>query len=202
MKIKPVIAVALLAAAALIVVCVGCKKTESDTEAVDVTKDAPYWPAPAFKLTDQDGKAFSSDQLKGKTWIATLFFTSCSGPCPMMSGRLEDIQGAVKDPNVMLVSFSIDPKRDTPQALKDYANRMDADPARWRFLCGTTADVQKVADGLKLVYDPTIVTNGQIMHDTRFLLIDKAGQVRGIYHTDDNADIEKLKSDARKLAAL
>ena len=196
MNIRPIIAAALLAA-----LVIGCDKADPDAAATDVTKDAPYWPAPTFALTDQDGKPFSSDALKGKTWIATLFFTSCSGPCPMMSGRLEDIQGAVKDPNVMLVSFSIDPKRDTPQALKDYANRMDADPARWKFLCGTPAEMQKVADGLKLVFDPTAGANGQIMHDTRFLLIDKAGQVRGIYHTDDNADIDKLKADARKLAA-
>ena len=179
----------------------GCYKQPD--EAVE-NDEGLLFTAPTFNLTDQDNHPFSSEKLKGKTWIATLFYTSCPGPCPMMSGRLRKIQKAVPDPNVVMVSFSIDPDHDTPEKLKDYANNMTADPARWFFLTGTPADMQKLADGLKLGYEsPTenAANGAQIVHSTKFLLVDKTGQVRGVYSTADDESMKKLETDAKKLAA-
>ena len=122
----------------------------------------------------------------------------------MMSGRLRKIQKAISDPNVVLVSFSIDPEHDTPAKLKDYANNMTADPARWFFLVGSPGDTQKLADGLHLGYESpkdNADNGGQIVHSTKFLLVDKSGQVRGAYSTADDESMKKLEADARKLAA-
>ncbi|MDB5327294.1 MAG: electron transport protein SCO1/SenC [Phycisphaerales bacterium] len=189
---------ALLIAGAL---ALGCYKMPD--EAVE-NDEGPLFPAPTFNLTDQDNHTFSSEKLKGKTWIATLFYTSCPGPCPLMSGRLRKIQKAVPDPNVVMVSFSIDPEHDTPAKLKDYATNMTADPARWFFLTGSPADMEKLAAGLKLGYESPKenADNGaQIVHSTKFLLVDKTGQVRGVYSTADDESMKKLETDAKKLAA-
>ena len=191
-RLKPAIVLLALSAA-------GCLPTPPE-EAAPADK-TPLFTAPAFTLTDQDGQSFSSDQLKGKTWIATLFYTTCPGPCPMMSNRLRKIQSAVPDPDMMLVSFSVDPNHDTPAALKDYSRNMSADPKRWVFLTGTPDAMYDVTNkGLNLGYEPA-VGDGQITHSTKFLLIDKAGQVRVVYATDDDESMKKLEADARKLAA-
>lgn len=177
-----------------------CYKMPDDAVEND---EPPLFTAPTFKLIDQDNQPFTSDRLKGKTWIATLFYTTCPGPCPMMSGRLRKIQTAVADPDVVLVSFSIDPDKDTPAALKDYANNMSADPKRWFFLTGSPADIQKTADGLKLGYESRSANtlNNELVHSTKFLLVDKHGKVRGQYSTADDASMKKLEADARRLAA-
>ncbi|MGC4031214.1 MAG: SCO family protein [Tepidisphaeraceae bacterium] len=176
----------------------GCYKKPD--EAVE-NDDGPLWAAPTFNLVDQDGQPFSSDKLKGKTWIVTLFFTTCPGPCPMMSNRMRKIQKSVDDPNVMLVSLSVDPNHDTPEKLKDYSRNMTADPARWVFLTGKPEDVQKTADGFKLGFEPA-KGDEPIMHDTKFLLVDKTGQVRGIYRTSEDASMAQLEKDAKKLAQM
>ena len=179
-----------------LIAVIGCDRADLPAE----TDNGPFFAAPPFTLTDQDGQPFGSEQLKGKVWIVTLFYTSCPGPCPMMTGRLKKIQDKLDDPHVEMVSVSVDPDHDTPAKMKDYANAVGAKVGRWAFLTGTPAQVQQVADGLKLGYEPAAANAGQIVHATKFLLVDKAGQVRGVYHTDDNDSMTQLQTDAEKLA--
>jgi cytochrome oxidase Cu insertion factor (SCO1/SenC/PrrC family) len=108
---------------------------------------APLWDAPTFTLTDQDNKPFGTEQLKGKPWIGMLFFTTCSGPCPMMAMRMKDVQDALPDKSIKIVSFSVDPHFDTPPRLKEYADRVKATPGRWYFLTGNDGQIEAVADG-------------------------------------------------------
>jgi protein SCO1 len=158
------------------------------------------WPAPDFSLTNQYNEPFGTEQLKGHTWVATLFFTECAGPCPMMSGRLRNIQKTVNDPNLRLVSISCNPTHDTPAVLNDYANAIGAEKGRWYFVTGAPEQISRVAAGFNLGFEPA-TPQSPISHSTRFLLIDKAARVRGIYSTEDNASMEKLKKDALVLAA-
>ena len=176
----------------------GCSKTEA---ANDGPQGLPkLFAAPAFTLTDENNQPFGTEQLKGKVWIATLFYTTCPGPCPMMSARLRRIQEAVQNPDVLQVSVSVDPEHDSPAAMKNYAERLNADTRRWYFLTGGLAETQKVADGLRLGYSP--VAPGQpLMHATIFLLFDRDLQCRGIYHTEDESEMRKIAEDAKTLAA-
>ena len=146
---------------ALLGAVIGCDKAaDPDTTPAATVDDAPLFAAPAFSLTDQDGKPFGSDQLKGKVWIVTLFYTSCPGPCPMMTGRLKKIQDKLDNPDIETVSISVDPDHDTPAKMKDYATAVGAKVGRWAFLTGTPAQVQQVADGLKLGYEPGKANDG------------------------------------------
>ncbi len=176
---------------------IGCDKpAEPEAEPLPA-----LWAAPTFELTNQDGKPFGSKDLAGKTWIATLFFTTCPGPCPMMAGRLREIQEAVQDPNVLIVSISCDPENDTVAKLKDYAEVNQADPTKWCFLTGPYDQVKAAADTLKLGFDRATATE-PISHSTKFLLIDKTGTVRGVYTHDDPESMKQLKLDAPKLARV
>lgn len=155
--------------------------------------------AASFSLTDQDGKPFSSEQLRGKTWVADFVFTHCPGVCPRMTMRMAGLQKALPNPDLHFVSFSVDPERDTPEVLKAYAKTYDADPARWHFLTGEKAAMFKAARDMKLTAEPAGVLGPDIAHAEKFLLVDGQGRVRGAYDSKDDADMKQLAADAAAL---
>jgi protein SCO1/2 len=128
--------------------------------------------------------------------------------CPILSARMGLVQTKVKDagPELQLASFSILPDTDTPAVLKQYGQRYHQDPARWTFATGPIdALLNGLADGLKQASarEPRLAssagTNFIASHGEFFVLIDAAGNVRGFYRKDD-ADLERLVADAKKLA--
>ena len=100
-----------------------------------------YGTVPAFQLTNQNGQPFGSGQLAGKIWIADFVYTTCPGPCPMISGRMSELQKPLEKSDVHLVSFSVDPDKDTPAVLRDYAAKLQAEPGRWDFLTGAKSAI-------------------------------------------------------------
>ena len=75
--------------------------------------------APNFALVNQDARPFGSEQLAGKIWIADFIFTTCPGPCPIISTRMSELQRPLEKSDVHLVSFTVDPEKDTPEVLRD-----------------------------------------------------------------------------------
>src|SRR5436190_4328545 len=113
---------------------------------------------PHFSLTDQNGKPFDSSQLKGNVWVAAFIFTRCPAACPMMTQKLAKLQKSVPAKNVKLVSFTVDPERDTPQDLKEYAARFKADESRWFLLTGSKDAIFQAAKDLNLTAIPAAET--------------------------------------------
>jgi protein SCO1/2 len=155
---------------------------------------------PAFSLTDQDGRPFGSNDLRGKVWVADFIFTTCPGACPKMTMRMSGLQKGVPDPNVHFVSFTVDPERDTPEVLQKYAQGYDADSARWHFLTGPKSALFDAAAGMKLTAAPAGTFGPDIVHAEKFLLLDGDNRVRGIYDSTDEQDLKKLAADAASLA--
>ena len=151
-----------------------------------------------FTLTDQNNKPFSSDALEGKVWVAAFIFTNCPDVCPMMTQKMTRLQESVSSPQVQLVSITVDPARDTPEVLKEYAKRAKADENRWHFLTGPQADILEAAKGMKLSVTPA---DGErpIQHAEDFLLVDRKGRVRGAYDSKDDAELKQLARDAETL---
>lgn len=103
----------------------------------------PY-PASNFTLTDQDGQRLTLSSLQGKIVLLDFIFTYCPGPCPLLSLKFAQVQQQLAErfgKEVMLLSVTIDPKRDTPDVLRDYAKRYGANLAGWKFLTGSTAEI-------------------------------------------------------------
>ena len=156
-----------------------------------------YGVVPDFALTDQSGQPFrSADKLAGRIWVANFIFTNCSGPCPRMSSQYRQIRDSVTAPDLRLVSFTIDPKRDTPDVLAAYGRRWGADPERWFFLTGTQADLHRLSRNVFLLGD----VDGSLEHSTRFVLVDRHSRIRGFYDTSDPENIKKLIADIDRLA--
>ena len=104
-------------------------------------------PAPPFRLTDQDGRPVALEDLRGKTVLLDFVFTHCTGPCPVLTGLHVDVQRALAPElraKTQFVSISLDPERDTPEALRAYALKRGADLAGWSFLTGTPAEIEDV----------------------------------------------------------
>ena len=86
-----------------------------------------FYDVPEFHLTAQDGQPFDSHVLTGKIWVADFIYTTCPGPCPRMTSQMKEVQNAIlKMPDVKLVSFTVDPERDTPAVLAAYAKSASA----------------------------------------------------------------------------
>ncbi len=153
---------------------------------------------PAFQLIDQDGKSFGSQQLLGKIWIADFIYSTCPGPCPMISSRMSETQKPLRDTEVKLVSFSVDPTHDTPAVLREYAAKLNAQPGRWAFLTGDKATIYRLArDGFKLA----TAEGGEAgpIHSTRIVLVDRSGIIRGYYDATDADAVTRLLADTSHL---
>lgn len=162
---------------------------------------------PAFSLTDQHGRAYGSDDLRGRAWVANFIFTRCPTVCPAFTRKMGRIQHRSRGLGnaLHLVSFSVDPEFDTPERLAAYAHEHRASDRAWSFLTGPLDDIKAVViDGLK-----TSMGNGDpqgnfegIFHGSHFVLVDPAMQIRGYYDANDADSVERLLIDAGWLLNL
>ena len=160
-----------------------------------------HWPVPDFSLTERTGKTVSLADLKGKVWVADFFYTTCPGPCPMMTSRLKEIHEATRGRSgVLLVSISTDPSKDTPNMLRLYAEKFGADE-RWLFLTGDKGAIFELANkGFKLsVTEEGGTAQEPVTHSTKLVLVDKNGMIRGFYEGTSQGDFSKIERDISRL---
>jgi protein SCO1/2 len=149
-------------------------------------------PAPRTVLTDSGGKAFDLEKLRGKVVLVSFIYTTCNGTCPLTTQALFSVQQKLSEAKlwgktVEFVSITLDPKRDTPRALGEYANHFKADPAAWHFLSGSPKEVDEVIKAWDMWVRSD--SSGVLDHPSRVFLIDPRGREREIYN------LEFLKAD-------
>src|ERR1017187_73657 len=155
-----------------------------------------------FTLTNQNGRAVSLADLRGRVWVADIIFTRCPGPCLKMTKQMQVLQNALPpDSQTKLVTLTTDADFDTPPVLKAYAERFAADPQRWMFLTGTRRDIAKLArDSLKLTAiekkpEERESPEDLFVHSTIFVIADKRGQLRGVFETTgEGIDPQNVKA--------
>ena len=161
-----------------------------------------------FALTNQQGKAVSLADLRGRVWVADIIFTRCAGPCPRMTRQMKELQDALPpDSQARLVTLTTDPDFDTPQVLARYAERFGANLDRWMFLTGTKPEIAKLAiDSLKLTAIPKAPEERQsaadlFVHSTICVIADKQARLRGVFETTGEG-IDPREVQTRILAAV
>jgi len=173
------------------VAVVGEPVPDPETAATAATLD----PAAPFTLTDQTGAAFSSESLRGKVWLGAVFFANCPGPCFRENQAIADILEEIGAQDFVAVSLTCDPENDTPDALRRYAERFEADPARWKFLTGDMETITRVGQGLfKLPVEVGV-------HAEKGVVFDREGKLRGGYSLTDPKRVELLKDLIREVLA-
>jgi cytochrome oxidase Cu insertion factor (SCO1/SenC/PrrC family) len=161
---------------------------------------------PEFSLLERNGAKVGLADLKDHVWVANFVFTHCAGPCPLLTSRMAALEKRLGElPDVRLVSFTVDPERDTPEVLREYANVYGAG-GRWFFLTGEKrALYELIMSGFRLgIDDGSAVTAGApgpgtITHSVRFVLVDKAGRIRGYYDGTEASLPDKLLPQIRTL---
>ncbi len=155
--------------------------------------------APDFALTSQDGAEVTLESLRGKVVAVSFIYTWCPDICPMLTNkmaRVQDALGADFGTKVAFVSITFDPERDTPEALKAYAEAFDVDFAGWSFLTGDPTRVREVLRGYGVVAIPT--TDGAIDHNTLTTLIDRHG-IKRVQYVGYRFDPEEFRHDLLSL---
>lgn len=144
--------------------------------------------APQFSGTNFTRHIISQDEFRAKVWVAYFMFTSCSGPCPVLSSKIRDLQQKYSDQNINFVAFTVDPENDTEQVLADYATKYSAQPNVWYLLRMSVDSVKKLAGAGFMIGSP----DDPILHSTRFVLVDKQSIIRGFFDGTDAHEVEKL----------
>jgi protein SCO1/2 len=152
---------------------------------------------PPFSLTERSGKSLSREELRGKVWIASFVFTHCAGQCPTVVASMQRLQRALRfKENFRLVSVSVDPERDTPLVLAEYAQKASADPYKWLFLTGNKNEINAlVANGFRLSSGGDDAVN----HSSHLVLVDGWGKIRGYYDAMEEGSVTTLLRDAKGL---
>jgi protein SCO1 len=158
------------------------------------------FPVPNASLIDENGKAVKLDSMKGSVTVYDFIFTSCSGICPIMSKNMADLtQKVPKDAPVKFVSISVDPARDTPETLREYAKRYRKDD-RWIFLTGEREAIVRLSvDGFKLAAGDPVEGGEALMHSSKFAVADRDGVVREYYGGTDGDAPEHVAATVREL---
>jgi protein SCO1/2 len=201
-----------LSAALLLIAVTVYGMTRRQATALELLADAP-----SFELIDQLERPVSSNEFRGKVIVADFVYTNCPDICPMLSLRMQELQERLAQEQllgsqVQLLSFTVDPARDTAAVLREYARRFRADPVGWRFLTGPEAEVHRVVEKGFLLGLQKMPPNGtmthdtddhaddgyEVMHSTRFALVDREGRIRA-YYDGREFDLEHVVRDIRGL---
>ena len=166
--------------------------------------DTVYDPIPLFAFTNQEGNLITNDFINGKIAVVDFFFTNCTSICPMLSSQMVRLQHSVKSEDindqVVFLSHTVDPKNDTPLALKEYANRMGADFSNWNFVTGNEEDIYwQAKEGYKLTAFPSDTAQGGFFHTDQIALIDQEGRIRGYYDGTSTKAVDQLFVDLHLL---
>ncbi|WOD42102.1 SCO family protein [Hwangdonia lutea] len=177
---------------------------------------------PAFSFTNQNGKTITNKDYEGKVYVIEFFFTTCPTICPRMNRNMVDIQNEFKGfEDFGVASFTINPDHDTPEVLKEYADKYGVTNPNWHLMTGDKITIYKLAnEGFNLYTGENEAVEGGFEHSGNFALIDKNGFIRsrkdqfgnpiiyyrGIVSEEEQVDedgikeeISALKEDIKKL---
>lgn len=166
-----------------------------------VGTDTVYHQIADFMFIDQDSAKITNETFKNKIYVADFFFTSCRTICPMMKTQMLRVYDSIEnDPDVLLLSHTIDPEYDTVGLLYDYANKLGIKSDKWHLVTGNKDDIYKIA---QTSYFATAMEDKSepdgFIHSGAFLLIDKQRRIRGTYDGTKEADVNRLLRDIQKL---
>lgn len=125
--------------------------------------------------TNQQGNTVPLASLSGKPQLIALAYTNCQYACPRLLADLKAIESQLPEGPIGITIISIDPQRDTPARLQEYATEQNLDSSRWTLLHGDSGDVLELANLLGVRYQKT--PNGEFSHSNIITLLDAKGEI-------------------------
>ncbi len=162
--------------------------------------DTLYPTIPDFTFINQNGKAVSNADFEGKMYVVDFFFTHCPTICPKVTAQMLRVHDRFKDSTrVLLLSHTIDPKRDTVGRLKDYADKLGVSALKWHFLTGEKDSIYGIADNYFSIAQEDPTAPGGFDHSGRLILVDKKRHVRSFCDGTDAKDVDRFMKDIEVL---
>jgi protein SCO1 len=153
-----------------------------------------------FIFYDQDGEEITEKTIEGKVCVVDFFFTSCPTICPKMKQQMLRIYDEFEnEPDLVLLSHSIDPKRDSVERLHEFAQKLNVEVSRWHFMTGDRDSIYSMAKHYMIAAQKDDEAPGGFAHSGAFLLVDKNRQIRGIYDGVDPESIDLMMDDIRSI---
>jgi protein SCO1/2 len=165
--------------------------------------DTVYHKIGPFKFVNQDSQVVTNETFKGKIYVADFFFTSCRTICPIMKTQMHRVYDSIQnDPEVLILSHTIDPEYDTVALLHDFADRLGVRTEKWHFVTGEKDSIYNVAQ--KSYFSIAVEDKSEpdgFIHSGAFLLVDKEQRIRGKYDGTKEEEVNRLMGDILKLKA-
>ena len=155
-----------------------------------------------FAFQNQNNQTITEQTVKGKIHVADFFFTRCPGLCPRLTRSMSEVQAAFRnDPQVLLLSYSVTPDRDSVAQLRQYATKHQIIDGKWHLLTGNRASIYQLARQSYFADENLGVQKGEadFLHTENLLLIDQKLRIRGIYNGTLPLEIQQLIEDIRVL---
>ncbi len=159
-----------------------------------ITNDEPTHPPEEeeawlsrFELTERSGEQVSSEDLLGRPYVVSFFFSTCPSICVKQNQKLKELQDEFEGSGVRFVAISVDPETDTPEVLREYAARFGADEEQWLFLTGDLTYIRRI--GGEIFKQPV----NKKFHTERFVLVDAEGKIEGFYNWPQERQMDELR---------
>ncbi|MCB0793039.1 MAG: SCO family protein [Flavobacteriales bacterium] len=170
---------------------------------VNAPGDTTYFSVPPFAFTDENGRTVTDRTVAGKILVVDFFFTRCTTICPRMGAEMQQLQLKLNDPayaDVLFLSHTVDPEHDSVEVLNAYAQHLQADTSRWKFLTGSKHDIYlQGSEGYFLAAREEVMAPDGFLHSEMFVLVDKDRHIRGYYDGTKTAEVSKLAGDIKML---
>ena len=156
----------------------------------------------SFSFLNQNGELITEKKFKDKIYVSDFIFTTCPGICPNLTANMVEIQKAFKnEKDVMLVSYSVNPKIDTVAQLKKYADLNGVLDTKWHLLTGKKSDLYYLARTSYFADKELgqIKNTNDFIHTENFILVDKKRRIRGIYNGTLPVEVKRIIEDIKTL---
>ena len=155
-----------------------------------VNGDTIYPTIRPFEFTNQEGDRVSNSDFSNHIYITDFFFTSCPTICPKVKQQMLRVHNKYKDNDrVKLVSFTVDPKRDTPEKLKEYAGKLEVGTPKWHFLTGEKDSLHSISSDYMSIALENPDAPGGFDHSGRLILVDENQHVRAFCNGTDPEEV-------------
>jgi len=180
-------------------------RREAVTKVVDgkSVTDSVYQTIPDFAFVSQYGDTVTAKAVANKIYVADFFFTSCPTICPKMKVQLKRVYETFKgNPDVMLLSHTIDPAHDSVAVLREFADNLGVTGRQWLFVTGDRETIYDIGQNSYMVTaQQDSSAPGGVVHSGAFILVDKQRHIRGIYDGTTQEGVDKLMNDINRLLA-
>ena len=165
-----------------------------------IDDDTIYHTIPNWEFINQNGDVVSSEDYLGKIYVADFFFTSCPTICPIMTVNMMSLQERTKDLGVQFLSYTVDPKRDNSETLKQYQDAYGINGNNWNLITGDQYKIYELGvKGFLVPNQEDALAPGGFLHSEKMMLIDQLGRIRGYYDGTDESQMNDIVNDIKKL---